>query len=254
MATVWDFIGRILTAAQDTFDSVMGAVTSLVTGEPRALPGGEAGEDDPRILRSLAQQVAFTISVIGLGAKMAKADGVVTQSEVNAFHEVFHVPAGEERNVRRVFDLARQDVAGYEGYAQKIARLFRGRPGVLEDLLDGLFHIAKADGVVHHLEVRFLATVADIFGFTENEFERIRCSHMGCPQSDPYAILGVDRDISDRDLKKAYHRLVRENHPDALIARGVPEEFIGMATAKLSVINTAYDRITGERARVVALA
>ncbi len=242
--SVWEILRRVVDAAQTSFDAVMTTVSNIVTGEGPA-PAEE--DDDPRRLKSLAQQVAFTIGVIGLGAKMAKADGVVTPAEVNAFYEVFHVPPGEEANVRRVFDLARQDVAGFEGYARKIARLFRGRPGVLEDLLDGLFHIAMADGGVHPKEEEFLERVAEIFGFAPGEFERIRCSHLGCPDSDPYAILGVTREASEGDLKRAYHRLVRENHPDALIARGVPEEFVGMANAKLAMINTAYERIQRQR-------
>ncbi len=244
--TFWDMIQRLLNAAQHTFESVMGAVSGLVS-EGRGFDTED--EDDPRRLRSLARQVAFTIGIIGLSAKMAKADGQVRPCEINAFYEIVHVPEGEERNVQRVFDLARQDVAGYEGYARQIAKLFQGRPGVLEDLLDGLFHIAKADGVVHPLETEFLARVADIFGFAEGEFERIRCSHVGCPQSDPFAILGVSRDITDEELKRAYRRLVKENHPDALIARGVPEEFVGLANGKLSIINTAYEQIVHQRAR-----
>lgn len=230
-------------AAQNGADSVMAVLAALGAADGAADDDG----DDPRVLKSLSQQVAFTIGVIGLGAKMAKADGVVTPDEVYAFREVFRIPPGEERNVERVFNLARQDVAGFESYARQIAKLFRGKPGVLEDLLDGLFHIAKADGEVHDKEVEFLGRVADIFGFAPNEFERIRCSHMGCPDSDPYSILGVEPDITDENLRKAYLRLVREHHPDAYIARGVPEEFVGMATAKLAIINTAYERLRSQR-------
>ncbi len=192
-------------------------------------------------------QIAFTIAVIALGAKMAKADGVVTRDEVRAFKEVFHVPPEEMENVRRVFNRARQDVAGYDGYARQIARMFRGNPGVLEDLLDGLFHIAKADGVLHPKELDYLYNVARIFGFSEDQFARIRDAHLGPDQSDPYVVLGVDPSISDQDLKKVYRRLVRENHPDSLIARGVPEEFVIIATEKLAAINGAYERIVAMR-------
>ncbi len=247
--TLWETMRRILGAAQDSFETVMSTISGLASGEPL---GGPLDDEDPRKLRTLGQQVAFTIGVIGLGAKMAKADGTVTPEEVDAFREVFHIPPGEERNVRRVFDMARQDVAGFEGYAKQIARLFRGRPGVLEDLLDGLFHIALADGEVHPKEITFLERVADIFGFAPNEFERIRCSHMGCPNADPYGILGVERGASDSDIKRAYRYLVRENHPDAMIARGVPEEFVTLANQKLAIINRAYESIREQRARVTA--
>jgi DnaJ like chaperone protein len=191
--------------------------------------------------------IAFTIAVVGLGAKMAKADGVVTDEEIAAFERIFRVPENEAANVRRVFNLARQDTAGYESYAAQIARAFRGNPAVLEDILDGLFEIAKADGVLHPGEQVFLERVADIFGFAPNEFRRIRASHFGPDAADPYAVLGVAYDASDTEIKRTYRMLVRENHPDSLMARGVPEEFVRLATDKLAAINNAYEKIQMER-------
>jgi len=192
--------------------------------------------------------VTFTIAVIALGAKMAKADGVVTDEEIRAFERIFTVPPGEAANVRRVFNLARQDTAGFEAYAGQIARAFRGNPAVLEDILDGLFEIAKADGVLHPGEQAFLERVADIFGFAPSEFRRIRASHFGPDAADPYAVLGVAYDASETEIKRTYRLLVRENHPDSLIARGVPAEFVKLATDKLAAINAAYEKIEAERA------
>lgn len=190
--------------------------------------------------------LAFTIAIIALGAKMAKADGVVTRDEEEAFQRVFRVPPGEEANVRRIFNLARQDTAGFEIYAGQIARIFRGNPAVLEDILDGLFEIAKADGVFHPGEVAFLERVAEIFGFAPNEFRRIRASHFP-DAADPYIILGVVHTASDDEIKRTWRLLVRENHPDSLMARGVPAEFIKLANDKLAVINAAYEKILEER-------
>jgi DnaJ like chaperone protein len=192
--------------------------------------------------------VAFTIAVIALGAKMAKADGVVTDDEIEAFERIFRVPPGEAANVRRVFNLARQDTAGYEAYAGQVARTFRDNHAMLEDILDGLFEIAKADGVLHPGEQAFLERVAEIFGFAPNEFRRIRATHFGPDAADPYAILGVAYDASDTEIKRTYRMLVRENHPDSLMARGVPEEFVKLATDKLATINSAYEKILQERA------
>ncbi len=191
--------------------------------------------------------VVFTIAIIALGAKMAKADGTVTQDEIEAFGRIFRVPPSEEANVRRIFNLARQDTAGYEAYAGQIARLFRGNPAMLEDILDGLFEIAKADGVLHPGELLFLERVADIFGFSPSEFRRIRASHFGTDDADPYAVLGVAHDASEEEIKRTYRLLVRENHPDSLIARGVPEEFVRLANDKLAAINGAYAKIRDER-------
>jgi len=224
-----------------------GAVAGLVAGGPvGALVGAVAGHflvdrDDNDA------GVGFTIAVIALSAKMAKADGVVTEEEVRAFERLFRVAPEEAANVRRVFDMARRDTAGFETYAAQIARLFAGNPGVLEDILDGLFDIARADGVLHPGEAAFLERVADIFGFAPNEFRRIRASHFAPDKADPYVVLGIAYDANDDEIKRTYRMLVRENHPDSLIGRGVPEQFVRLATDKLAAINGAYDKIRQER-------
>jgi DnaJ like chaperone protein len=178
---------------------------------------------------------------------MARADGVVTETEFEVFQQVFGVPPEEQANVQRIFNLARQDVAGFEYYAGQIAQLFVGNPAMLEDVLDGLFEIAKADGVLHPEEARFLERVAEIFGFAPGEFRRIRASHFAPELTDPYVILGLSYSADEEELKQTYRRLVRENHPDSLMARGVPQEFIKLANDKLAAINTAYEKIKQER-------
>ncbi|HEY4113097.1 MAG TPA: DnaJ family molecular chaperone [Rhizomicrobium sp.] len=190
--------------------------------------------------------VAFTIAIIALGAKMAKADGVATENEEDVFRQYFAVPPSEEANVHRIFRMAQQDTAGFEAYARQIANLFRENPAVLEDIMDGLFEIAKADGVLHPGELEFLERVADIFGFAPNEFRRIRASHFP-DKEDPYIILGVSHTASEDEIKHTYRLLVRENHPDRLIARGVPPEFVSLANEKLAAINAAYEQIEKER-------
>ncbi len=194
-----------------------------------------------------AKQITFTIGVIALSAKMAKADGHVSRDEVLAFKQIFQIPSHEVKNVGRVFDMAKQDVHGYQEYAQQIARMFRGSPEVLEDLLGALFHIAKADGIYHPKENEFLENVARIFGFSESQFEHIRAQHIGGGMEDPYTVLGLKPDASDSELKKVYRRLIKEHHPDHLIAKGMPEEFIKIANEKLAAINSAYDKIARER-------
>ena len=225
---------------------VSGAAAGLFVGGPvGALVGAVAGhffldrESDPG--------VTFTIAVVALAGKMARADGVVSEEEFQVFRQAFGVPPEEEGNVHRIFILARQDIAGFEFYAGQIARLFMGNPAMLEDVLDGLFEIAKADGVLHPEEARFLERVAEIFGFAPNEFRRIRASHFAPELTDPYVILGLSYSADDNELRQTYRRLVRENHPDSLMARGVPQEFIKLATDKLAAINTAYEKICAER-------
>lgn len=229
-----------------------GAAAGLAIGGPiGALMGGFAGhyviDRDKKDGEGGENQVAFTVGVIALGAKMAKADGTVTKDEVNAFKEVFKVPEGEMKNVARVFNLAKQDVAGYEAYAEQLASMFKDNRELLEDVLEGLFHIAKADDHVHPAEEEYLSQVASRFGMSETEFKYIRARHVSSNKRDPYDVLGITPDITDEELRSHYRKLAAENHPDKLIARGVPEEFVAIATEKLSTINEAYDEIAKER-------
>ena len=193
------------------------------------------------------QQVTFTIAVIALGAKMAKADGTVSNEEIDAFKEIFKVPPGEMANVARIFNMAKQDVAGFEAYASQIGRMLAGDRALLEDVLHGLFYIATADNVFHPREEAFLKEVASRFGFSVAEYHQVRARFLPADKQDPYQILGVSRTLSDDALKAAYRKLVVENHPDKAIARGLPPEFIRIATAKLASINEAYESIRKER-------
>ena len=213
-----------------------------------ALVGAVAGHAVDRFRDESAsgdatQSIGFTIGVIVLGAKMAKADGVVSEAEIATFRRLFKVPPEEERNVARLFDQARRDADGYEPYARQIARLLKDRPAVLEELLNCLFHIAAADGRPGAAEMVFLRNVADIFDLGEAVFARIGATHAGAEDRDPYAVLGVARSASISEIRSRYRELARENHPDRLVAQGLPAEFVRTATVRMAAINAAYDTI-----------
>lgn len=191
-------------------------------------------------------QVAFTAAVVALSAKMAKADGVATRIEAEAFERMFKPPPSERENVRRLFELATRDIAGFESYARQISRLLYGEPQLKRDVFDGLFHIAAADGVLHEKEEAYLQRVADIFGFDTATYRSIRSQFVRDPD-DPYIVLGLSREVPNSTLKAHYRALVRENHPDLLMARGVPTEFVSMASRKLAAITSAYEEIARER-------
>ncbi len=224
---IGDFIASITTEA---FSAAVEAVRTVFEGDP--------------VTR---KQVAFSIAIIALSAKMAKADGVVTEEEVSAFQELFEVPADEASHVARVYNLAKQDVAGFDAYAMKVRNLFPDDKDILRDVLDGLFYIAKADGVIHELELGFVDIVSGIFEIDEDELESIKLRHVMPEDGDPYVLIGAQRDWDDRTLKAHYRKLVKENHPDRMIARGVPEEFMKIANDRLATINQAWAHISKER-------
>lgn len=195
------------------------------------------------------RSAAFTIAVIALGAKMAKADGLVTRDEVTAFREVFHIPPDQEKNAARLFNLARTDVAGFEDYARRVRAMFEGRADTLCDLMEGLFHIAVADGQYHDAEDRFLRRVAEIFGFDDARFRRVRAQFVPDARPDPYDMLGVSPDAPLEEVRRAWRGLVRETHPDRMLARGVPEEAVKLAERRLIAVNRAWEEISAQRAR-----
>ncbi len=192
------------------------------------------------------KDVAFTIGVIALSAKMAKADGVVSPLEVQAFKQVFEAAPEEEENVKRIFNLAKEDVAGYESYADEIAALLKSDRKLLQDVLEGLLHIATADGVLHPREDNVLADVARRFGFSQSEYRFFRARFVK-DNCSPYDVLRLGPQATNAEIKRQYRKLVADNHPDKLLGRGVPAEFVDIATRKLAAINAAYDTIAKER-------
>ncbi|MGQ3486668.1 TerB family tellurite resistance protein [Roseovarius pacificus] len=221
------------------------SIWTRITEAVSALAKGEGLSAVFDRLRSPPERsVAFTIAVIALGAKMAKADGLVTRDEVTAFREVFQIAREDEEGAARVFNLARQDVAGFEDYATRIRRMFDGQDGTLCDLMEGLFHIAMADGQYHPNEDDFLRRVAEIFGLQEGDFRRLRSRFVTDAAPDPYDVLGVSPDMEIREIRKVWQKHVRESHPDRMIARGVPEEAIKLAEKRMVDINRAWEEIS----------
>lgn len=184
----------------------------------------------------------FAMAVVALGAKMAKADGRVTRDEVIAFREIFVISDKDLPAVGRFFDLARQDTAGFELYAARISRMFEGRPVILETLLEGLFHIARADGVIDSLEDAFLRDVARIFAIDEGCYERIRLRNLP-DGDDPWRALGIEPDTPFDEVRGIWRRLAAEHHPDRLVGAGLPLEARKLAEHKLATINAAYEEI-----------
>ena len=229
--TVWQKVSGLASAVGEAGGSLIGEFAHVF-----GLDRGVEPEKD----------VAFTIGVIALSAKMAKADGVVSPLEVDAFKQIFRAAPEEADNVKRIFKLAKQDIAGYEAYADEMAKLLKDNRKLLQDVLEGLLHVATADGVLHPKEDRFLADVAGRFGFSASEFRFFRARFVK-DNDNPYDVLRLSPQAANDEIKVQYRKLVSDNHPDKLMGRGVPREFVDIATRKLAAINAAYDTIAKER-------
>ncbi len=199
-------------------------------------PPGPPGEDP-----------AFTTAVTALGAKLAKADGQATMGEFAVFSEVFQPDDGSERNINRLYDLARQTTRGFESYAIRLRKRYGRCPQLLEDVVDGLFHIAAADGAVTGDELDYLERVSELFELSPLTFRRLKATHLGHGEGDPYLVLGVLHDASDKAVRAAWKAALSEAHPDRARARGLPVEFVEVAEAKAAAINAAFDAVMRER-------
>ena len=233
---------------------IIGSATGFALGGPLgALLGGVAGhaldkfKTKQKLPEKLAlKQIGFTIGVIVLSAKMAKADGKVTKSEIKAFKEKINVPDNEIKNVARLWDQAKKTTDGFEVYAKQISNLLEKNSSVLEELLNLLVIIAEADGKITNLEKIYLKEVSNIFGFSEQDFERI-CSSKLDKHIDPYQTLGVLKDAPLEEIKNKWKTLAMKHHPDRLIAQGIPQDIIETNTYRLKEINNAWDLIKNKK-------
>jgi DnaJ like chaperone protein len=198
------------------------------------------------------RHIAFATAVIVLGAKLAKADGRVTRDEIRAFKRVFPIDDDEVGDVARIYNQAKASARGFEPYARQIAALFGHDPVLLGEVLIGLFEVARIDQEISPAEVEFLRHVAAIFGFDRATFEQLHARYAATVRDlsgtdDAYAVLGLSRGAKDEEIRQTYRKLVREHHPDRLVAKGMPTEMIEQANRTLAAINAAYDRIAKER-------
>ena len=189
------------------------------------------------------KRVGFTIAAIGLSAKMAKADGIVTKTERIAFKNIFTIPPGDEKHVEYVFQLAQKDIAGFDIYAKKISKMLSNNPKLLENLIEGLLYISIADGVFHPNEEIFIDEVASIFKISKQKLTILKARYIPKLQNNPYLVLGLSPRTEFKEIKKRWQKLVQESHPDNLIAQGLPQEAINLATSRLIAINQAWEKI-----------
>jgi DnaJ like chaperone protein len=239
----------------------MGAVVGAALGH--AADAGAAGDFGMRFVPQAGWNPArlaamfsrrdqlFAICVVILSAKLAKCDGPVRREEIDAFKRQFRIPPESVRDIGRLFDQARDSSEGYEGYASQLGDAFADNRGMLEDVLAALFAIARADGPINRQELDFLSRTHRGFRLNQNAWDRARGgSSRQAPtpeEPDAYTVLGVSSSASAEVIRATWKRLMRENHPDSLAARGVPPEFIARANEKVARINAAWDRIKRER-------
>ena len=191
----------------------------------------------------------FATSVIAISAKLAKADGKISKSEILAFKKIFEFPAEDEIAISNIFNSAKKNIDDYKAIAEQVYKVFKSDRGLLFELLNSLFSIAYADGELHPKERDMLFEIAKVFQISGNEFdslnnifeEKISTDNTSINRS--YKILGLSENASLEQVSNQYRKLIKEYHPDKLQGMGLPKEFIDLANQKLSAINKAYTEI-----------
>ena len=228
---------------------LIGSTSGFALGGPLGgLIGALAGHAIDKIKKQklpekiVVKQIGFTIGVIALSAKMAKADGKVTKEEVIAFRKHIIIPNKEVNNVRKIWNQAKKSINGFEIYASQLSKLFEPKSIVLQQLIHLLFNIAASDGKVNNEELLYLYEVSKIFGFTKNDFDKIKSYYLH-NNYDPYKILDVKKNTPLKIINQKRLKLIKQNHPDKLIAAGLPKEFIEKSTKEIQIINKAWEDI-----------
>ena len=188
-------------------------------------------------------QQIFALSLIVLSAKLSKADGQVSKEELIAVRDKLKIPENEIEQVGKIFNKAKQESSGYEPYAQQIAQIYKNNPNALEEVINILFYIAESDGNVSKSELDMMQHIAQIFGLNQSQFNSIKESRKSSDKLNPYIVLGTSPEENLQAIRKKYLQLSKENHPDMLISKGVPQEVIEESKKKMRAINSAWDQI-----------
>ena len=240
---------------------LIGGATGMALGGPiGAILGIAAGHGVDKVRRfdtdesnknfsNDQKEQIFATSVIAMSAKLAKADGKISKSEILAFKKIFQFPAEDEKAISDIFNSAKENIDDYKDIAEQVYKVFKSDRELLFELLNSLFSIAYADGELHPKEKLMLFEISKVFKIADNEFESLNNIFEAKASTDnssidrSYKILGLSKNINFEQVSNQYRKLVKEYHPDRLQGMGLPKEFIELANQKLKTINKAYNEI-----------
>ncbi len=220
------------------------------------------GEEQPRHERQtfaghqrpnpLHTQQTFLIALISLAAKVAKADGTVTPAEVQNFDNFLKLQlnmSAEERQVAAtIFNEARDSDIPAEDFALQVRQILLGQPARKRDLITLLMSIAMADGHLHPAEEEMIKSIASTLGLSRSAYDAaVKMFSESDAVENPYEVLDLTADATDREVKKAYRKFARDYHPDMATNRGLGEDFKQFAAEKMRTVNAAYATIRKER-------
>lgn len=253
------------------FAVLLGAAIGYAFGRlPGLLIGGALGAFvfqrlKKRVVGRLRDmQAGFVESVFAVMGAVSKADGVVTRDEIRmaeAMFERFHLDAGQREIARAAFNRGKSPDFDLDAELQKFRRVCAGQSALLQMFLQVQVSAVAADGEVHPSEHEMLVRIARGLGLPESLVEQLEATLRGAQAGasgaanystgqqieDAYKTLGVSPSASDEELKRAYRKLMSENHPDKLAGRGLPESMRELAEERTREISHAYDVVREAR-------
>ena len=229
----------------------LGAIAGAVFGHAFDRDAAGFQESDVQRLSAMEEsQLAFFVSTFSMLAKLAMADGQVSQKEMSvvehfAAHDIGL--SGEHRKVAlNIFSAALESPASFEEFAVQFYRRFAGQSQAIEMMIDILLRVSVADGRLRTSEETLILSAVRILRLDQVRYNQIRSRYRESADQ-AYQILGCRREDSDEQIKKQYRKLVHSYHPDKVLAKGLPDEFIELANDKFREIQAAYEQIKKER-------
>lgn len=194
-------------------------------------------------------QAAFFISLFSILGKLSKIDGVVTKDEiavVQNFIRGLPIDETEKQFARQVFNEAKNSPYSIDDFASQLYGMVQDQPTLLVSYFDLLFRIVAADGTFHPAEEAALKRVKEIFHIGDNQFEDIKAVYFD-DLAKHYKTLNCTPGSTNEEIKSNYKKLVKDFHPDVIISKGLPEEFIEFASDRFREIQNSYEKIQKER-------
>ncbi len=194
-------------------------------------------------------QAAYFVSIFSILGKLAKIDGVVTRDEiavVDNFVNNLNISEGERHFAKQIFNEAKNSTYSIDDFAFQLYRINRHQPTVLVSFFDVLFQVAAADGAFHPAEEAALKRIKDIFQISDQQFNNMKATYFDNIDKF-YRTLNCSPESTDQEIRSNYKKLVKDFHPDIIVSKGLPEEFMHFATKRFREIKDAYEKIRQER-------
>lgn len=194
-------------------------------------------------------QAAYFVALFSMLGKLAKADGTVSQAEGEAFKAMLNqMPLNAEQRqfAINVFNESKRSPYSIEDFAKQFRDITQGRTEIHTQMVDMLYQIAAVDEHLHDQEEAAIRSVSRILGLSDDQVEAIKSRYFD-KFGEHYKVLGISSDASDEEVRSAYRELARTYHPDTVVSKGLPEEFVNFAHKRFQEIQNAYDAVKKER-------